>query len=120
MPINLSIKRVPDALAERLRARAAANHRSLQRELLAIVEIAAARSDTFIDQDRVGVGATEGLQVGRRCRRPIEEIAAEVDRLLPNPRQRGPSSTEIVRAMRDARYGDARRPTTGSREGNRR
>ena len=41
MSVNLSIKEVPDALAARLRARAERNHRSLQRELMAIVEAAA-------------------------------------------------------------------------------
>ena len=40
MPLSLSIKAVPDALVERLRRRAASNHRSLQRELMAIVEAA--------------------------------------------------------------------------------
>ena len=40
MPVSLSIKAVPDALVERLRHRAAGNHRSLQRELMAIVEAA--------------------------------------------------------------------------------
>ena len=40
MPVSLSIKAVPDALVERLRRRAASNHRSLQRELMAIVEAA--------------------------------------------------------------------------------
>jgi plasmid stability protein len=42
MPVNLSIKSVPDALAERLRQRAARNRRSLQRELMTIVEAAVA------------------------------------------------------------------------------
>ena len=40
MPASLSIKAVPDALVEKLRRRAAGNHRSLQRELMAIVEAA--------------------------------------------------------------------------------
>jgi plasmid stability protein len=40
MPVSLSIKGVPEALVERLRRRAAGNHRSLQRELMAIVEAA--------------------------------------------------------------------------------
>jgi len=35
---NLSIKDVPDALAEQLRQRAARNHRSLQGELMALLE----------------------------------------------------------------------------------
>ncbi|HXO30337.1 MAG TPA: Arc family DNA-binding protein [Thermoanaerobaculia bacterium] len=38
MPVDLSIKRVPDHLAQRLRERAAKNHRSLQGELMAMLE----------------------------------------------------------------------------------
>ena len=41
MPVTLSVKNVPDKLAERLRQRAASHHRSLQGELLAILEEAA-------------------------------------------------------------------------------
>ena len=37
MPIDLSIKRVPEKMAKRLRERAAHNHRSLQGELMAIL-----------------------------------------------------------------------------------
>lgn len=40
MTVNLSIKNVPEALAARLRARAGRNHRSLQGELMAILESA--------------------------------------------------------------------------------
>ncbi|MCZ6478653.1 MAG: Arc family DNA-binding protein [Gemmatimonadetes bacterium] len=38
MPLNLSIKNVPDELVERLRRRAAASHRSMQGELIAMLE----------------------------------------------------------------------------------
>lgn len=38
MSVSLSIKNVPDELAKRLRERAARNHRSLQGELMAILE----------------------------------------------------------------------------------
>ncbi len=38
MAVNLSIKKVPDELATSLRARAARNHRSIQGELMAILE----------------------------------------------------------------------------------
>lgn len=38
MPVNLSVKNVPDDLAERLRKRATLAHRSLQGELMAILE----------------------------------------------------------------------------------
>jgi plasmid stability protein len=44
MPVNLSIKNAPDHVVERLRARAERNHRSLQGELMAIIE-AAVRED---------------------------------------------------------------------------
>ncbi len=38
MPVNLSIKNVPDHLAEKIRKRAARHHRSLQGELISILE----------------------------------------------------------------------------------
>ncbi len=38
MPVTLSIKNVPDFMAGLLRKRAARNHRSIQGELLAILE----------------------------------------------------------------------------------
>ncbi len=41
MPVTLSVKNVPDAVARKLKARAKRNHRSLQGELLALVETAA-------------------------------------------------------------------------------
>lgn len=40
MTVSLSIKDVPEDLAARLRQRAARNHRSLQRELMALIEAA--------------------------------------------------------------------------------
>ena len=41
MPVNLSVKNVSEALAAKLRERAERNHRSLQGELMAILEAAA-------------------------------------------------------------------------------
>jgi len=41
MPVNLSIKNAPDDIVEVLKSRAVRNHRSLQGELLAIIEAAA-------------------------------------------------------------------------------
>ena len=38
MPVNLSLKNVPDDLAERLREQARRNHRSIQGELLSILD----------------------------------------------------------------------------------
>lgn len=40
MPVNLSIKNAPDALVDRLRARAERHHRSVRGELIAIIEAA--------------------------------------------------------------------------------
>ena len=42
MPEDLSIRNVPDDLVEKLRLRAAQSHRSLQGELIAILEAAVA------------------------------------------------------------------------------
>ena len=56
MGVSLSIKDVPEALAERLRERARRNHRSLQRELMALVEAA-----TSPQTDPVGVGVCVGV-----------------------------------------------------------
>jgi antitoxin FitA len=44
MPRNLSIKNAPDEIVARLRARAARHHRSLQGELMAIIEEAVGSS----------------------------------------------------------------------------
>ena len=38
MPVNLSVKNVPDDLVEKLRKRAKRHHRSVQGELMAILE----------------------------------------------------------------------------------
>jgi plasmid stability protein len=44
MTVTLSIKNVPEELARRLRERAMRHHRSLQGELMAIIETAAIQS----------------------------------------------------------------------------
>ena len=52
MSVNLSIKNTPDALVATLKRRATRHHRSLQGEVMAILEVAA-REDPVLDQDRV-------------------------------------------------------------------
>ncbi len=47
MAVNFSIKNVPDQLAEKLRQRAERHHRSLQGELLAILEESVASAETL-------------------------------------------------------------------------
>ncbi|MGE0816167.1 MAG: Arc family DNA-binding protein [Vicinamibacterales bacterium] len=76
MAVTLSVKNVPEKLAERLRQRAARNHRSLQGELMAILE----------DAGRPPIS--------------IDELAARVKALgLKTPAD----SVDIIRASRDGR-----------------
>ncbi len=117
MPVNLSIKGVPEALAERLRARAAGNRRSLQRELMVIIETAVAQPDaTRAPTPRRPDEAAD--IAGRRAQgnRPIEEIAAELRTVFPRARARGPSSADIIREMREGRYGGGARRSLRSGE----
>lgn len=84
---NLSIKDVPEALAEKLRERAAQNHRSLQGELMAILESAAENAD-------LPPGAT--VHGHLNVHQLMQKVA---DYKVHTPDE----STEIVRAMRDGR-----------------
>lgn len=62
MSINLSIKNVPDQLAEKLRRRAERHHRSLQGELLSILEESVALPEPLTPADvlaRVRAGGTQ-------------------------------------------------------------
>ena len=99
MEVNLSIKGVPGELAERLRARAARNHRSLQGELMQIIENAAAQPEEV----STAPGASRALQPTRRGSKSIEQIAAEHRLRFPRPITAGPLAVAIVRADRDAR-----------------
>ena len=78
MPASLSIKNVPDEVVERLRARAARNRRSLQGELLDLIERAADEIPT--------ISAREVYDRIRKLNLPA-----------------GESSADIIRDMRDAR-----------------
>ena len=78
MAVSLSIKNVPEAVVERLRARAARNRRSLQGELLDLVERA----------------ADEAPAISAR------EVYARIRKLnLPE----GESSADLIRELRDGR-----------------
>jgi len=78
MPVNLSIKNAPDDIVSRLRARAEHNHRSLQGELLAILEEAVRKEPAL----------------------SVEEALREVSRL---GLKTGSESADLIRADRDAR-----------------
>ncbi len=78
MPVNLSIKNVPDELAELLRERARRSHRSLQGELMVVLEEA----------------------VGRRRRLSAEELLEEIRGL---DLETGDEATGMIRVDRDGR-----------------
>jgi plasmid stability protein len=89
MPVNLSVKNVPDALADRLRVRAERNRRSLQRELLSILEAAV---------DERAPTATLAPAPPRTL--TIEEVAERARKRFPHGTE---SSAAWIRAMRDGR-----------------
>ena len=101
MEVNLSIKGVPGELAERLRLRAARNHRSLQGELMQIIEHAAAQPDA--QATSLPLSASRAINPARRGTKTIEQIAAEHQVRYPRPISSGPLAVDIVRADRDAR-----------------
>lgn len=100
MSVNLSIKDVPDEVAERLRARAARNYRSLQGELMAIVEQASRGEEPAVPAGEPVTRFGPGWQRGTKS---IEQIAAEHRRLHPQPVRRGPLAVDIIREDRDSR-----------------
>ena len=69
MPINLSIKNAPDDVVRRLRERAKRHHRSLQGELLAIIEEAVSPRQTLTPIEVL----TEVRRLGVRT--PAESVA---------------------------------------------
>jgi plasmid stability protein len=91
MTVNLSVKNVPEELAERLRRRAARNHRSLQRELLSILEAAAGH---------VAEGGRDAGSATGRETISIEELVEISRKLFP---QGTASSVDLIRQMRDSR-----------------
>ena len=101
---NLSIKDVPEAWAQALRQRAARNHRSLQGELMAILERAVADSadpgEGSLDR---GVART-GLEASARQNwKTIEQVAADLRARFPQGLPAGPSSIDLIRQDRDSR-----------------
>ena len=124
---NLSIKDVPEAWAESLRQRAARNHRSLQGELMAIIEKAvttdrdaeAFRGD-LSNLDRLPLSGQQDRRQGRivgydRRGNPImnfgwktvEQLVAEIKAARggaePAPQPGVPLGVDIIREERDSR-----------------
>lgn len=104
---SLSIKDVPESIAQKLRARAARNHRSLQGELMALISAAVEEPATArTAMADAGPATPEPMHprtVPRTGSRSIEEIAAEHRRRWPEPIAVGTSAAQILRTERDRR-----------------
>ena len=102
---NLSIKDVPEAWAEALRQRAARNHRSLQGELMAILERAVTEGADVGGPGLLASGTARSLPStsSRPAWKPVEQVAAELRARFPQGLPPGPSSIDLVRQDRDAR-----------------
>jgi plasmid stability protein len=100
---TISIKDVPDLWAEALRQRAARNHRSLQGELMALIEASLAG----VPQATSAGSATgpvwrvsaDALREGRS----VEQVAREMAKKYPQPVTNVPLGVAITRSDRDAR-----------------
>ena len=101
---NLSIKNVPEPVVEKLRQLAAANHRSLQGELMAMVcqaaeglERGSAPEHRKRESDE---GASGHVESGWKS---IEQIWEEHRSRRAEPVSEGPRAVDVIREERDAR-----------------
>ena len=107
MTVNLSIKNVPDGTADLLRRRAEANHRSLQGELMALLE--SALGPARLARDPVARYATDAAshravsvpEVAPEGERPT--LRAILQQARAANRADGPSSVELLRESRAER-----------------
>lgn len=95
---NLSIKDVPEAWAQALRERAARNHRSLQGELMALIQ-------RVVEPESLPLASTaKPLTSRRQGWKTVEQIAAELKAKNPNGPVLGqPLGVDIIREDRDSR-----------------
>jgi plasmid stability protein len=110
---NISVKDVPEQWAQALRQRAARNHRSLQGELMAILERAVmdvpdASATVAPPTGRAGTGQIVGYGAGghpiiRQGWKTVEQVVAELKAKYPEPFVGGPLGVDIIREDRDSR-----------------
>lgn len=119
---NLSIKDVPESWAQALRQRAERNHRSLQGELMCLVEQAVSAAPSELNSTMTSspnrpmsssasqASLGQGLEsdrlsrpITRRGTKTIEQIYAEHLIRFPQPITEGPMSVDIIRQDRDSR-----------------
>ena len=73
MPVHLSIKNVPGEIAEELREKAARNHRSLQGDLMAIIEEAACKKRSLNPSEFLAGLRALGLRTPSEARSMVRE-----------------------------------------------
>lgn len=95
MAVNLSIKGVSGTTTAPLRARAERSHRSLQGELMAIIEQAVAAP-----ADTIAAAPDTAMASGSLS---IERIGAALRARFNEPATASPKSADILRELRDAR-----------------
>ena len=109
---HISIKDVPESWAACLRDRAARNHRSLQGELMAIIEQAVIGSGVPAQASPQAAASSQAGVVGygaggqpiiRQGYKTVEQIAAELKAKYPKPLQGAPLGVDIIRHERDSR-----------------
>jgi len=109
---NISVKDVPEQWADALRQRAALNHRSLQGELMFLIEQAVGGSRWQMRADggaiangqRMVAGIDgQGYPIIRQGWKTIEQIAQEHRQKFPEPIRGGPLAVDIIREDRDSR-----------------
>lgn len=108
---NISVKDVPEQWAEALRQRAARNHRSLQGELMFLIEQAVQGGDVGapnLDNPVGGAGRVVGFDrrgepVIRQGWKTVEQVVAELNAKYPGPVTDAPLGVDIIRADRDSR-----------------
>lgn len=108
---NISVKDVPEQWAEALRQRASRNHRSLQGELMFLIEqavqggeVGAPRPDNPMGREGRVVGFDQrGYPIVRQGWKTVEQVVAELNAKYPGPVTDAPLGVDIIRADRDSR-----------------
>ncbi len=73
MTVNLSIKNVPDDIADKLRQRASRNHRSLQGELMTILQNATQKEAGLTPREFLAKIREKGLLTPAQSRQIVRE-----------------------------------------------
>ena len=102
MPVNLTIENVPDFIVGRLRRRASLHRRSLQDELLAMIE-AAVRDES---QSSPPTGFAEEGQSGFEAPRQVNQLEEVLEQLRTLPDERQQEVAEVLLAYLDEETSD--------------